>query len=92
MGTLEILQSLPQLTPTDQLKIAETALQLIQQDHQTLTRDQRRQQMAIAAMAAVEDYSVNSELIAFTALDGEDFHDEPSSNAISNMTLVIPDA
>jgi bacterioferritin (cytochrome b1) len=74
MGTLEILQSLPQLTPTDQLKIAETALQLIQQDHQTLTRDQRRQQMAIAAMAAVEDYSVNK-LIAFTALDGEDFHE-----------------
>jgi hypothetical protein len=87
MGTLEILQSLPQLTPTDQLKIAETALHLIQQDHQTLTRDQRRQQMAIAALTAIEDYSVNSDLTAFTALDGEGFQDESS-----NISPVSPNA
>jgi hypothetical protein len=48
MGTSEILQALNNLNPTDQLKIAETALQLIQHNHQTLTPEQRRQQMAIA--------------------------------------------
>jgi hypothetical protein len=80
MGTSEILQSLPLLTTTDQLKIAETALHLVQQAPKNLTRDQRRQQMAMAAMAAVEDYSSTSDLTAFTALDGEDFHSEPSGN------------
>jgi hypothetical protein len=88
MGTAEILQSLPHLTPIDQLKIAETALQLIQQDHQSLTRDQRRKQMAVAAMAAIEDYSTDRELTAFTALDGEDFHDEPNNP----VNLSSPDA
>jgi hypothetical protein len=82
MGTSEILQSLPHLTATDQLKIAETALQLIQHNHQALTPDQRRQQMAIAASTAIGDYSANSELTAFTVLDCEDFCDE-SSQTIS---------
>lgn len=76
MGTSEILQSLPHLTPTDQLKIAETALQLIQHNHQALTRDQRHQQMAIAAMAAIADYSTSRELTAFASLDGEDCYGE----------------
>ncbi len=88
MGTSEILQALTHLNSTDQLKIAETALQLIQHNHQTLTPEQRRQQMAIAACAAIADYSGNSELTAFTALDGEDFHDEPSSD----VNLVSPNA
>lgn len=77
MKTAEILQALPHLAISDRLKIAETALQLIQQDQQNLTREQRRQQMAIAAMTAISDYSPGSELTVFTALDGEDFYDEP---------------
>jgi hypothetical protein len=76
MSTQEILQALVDLPSDDQLKIAETALQHLQQNRQSLTKDQRRQQMAIAAIAAVDDYSTNNELITFTALDGEDFHDE----------------
>jgi hypothetical protein len=72
MNTTEILQSLPNLTISDRLKIAETALFLVQQE-QPLTMEQRRQQMAIAALAAVADYSSDRELTAFTALDGEDF-------------------
>jgi hypothetical protein len=76
MGTAEILQSLPNLDPIDQLKIAEIALQLVQSNRQTLTREQRRQQMQIAAISAVDDYTQNPELLAFTALDGEDFLDE----------------
>jgi hypothetical protein len=73
MGTPEILKTLPQLDPIDQLKIAETALQLVQINRQTLTREQRRKQMEIAAIAAIDDYSQDSELLAFTALDAEDF-------------------
>jgi hypothetical protein len=94
MKTAEILQSLPHLTSIDQLKIAETALQLIQQDHQSLTRDQRRHQMAIAAITAIEDYSIDRELTAFTALDGEAFHDEPNSHDEPNnpVNLASPDA
>jgi hypothetical protein len=76
MGTQEILQALADLQPTDQLKIAETALQHLQQNRQSLTKDQRRQQMEIAAIAATHDYSTNYELTAFTVLDGEDFYDE----------------
>jgi hypothetical protein len=76
MGTQEIIHALVDLQPTDQLKIAETALQHLQQNRQSLTKDQRRQQMGIAAMAAMDDYSTNPELIAFTVLDGEDFYDE----------------
>jgi hypothetical protein len=72
MNTPEILQSLPNLTISDRLQIAATALFLVQQE-QPLTLEQRRQQMAIAALAAVADYSSDPELTAFTALDGEDF-------------------
>jgi hypothetical protein len=75
MGTPEILKTLPQLDPIDQLKIAETALQLVQINRQTLTREQRRKQMEIAAIAAIDNYSQDSELLAFTALDAEDFLD-----------------
>lgn len=82
MGTSEILESLPQLNSTDQLKIAETALQLVQLNRQTLTREQRRQQMEIAAIAAIDDYTQDLDLIAFTALDEEDFLDEFSDNQV----------
>jgi hypothetical protein len=75
MGTPEILQTLPELDPSDQLKIAEAALQLVQINRQTLTREQRRQQMGIAAITAVDDYSQDTELLAFTALDEEEFLD-----------------
>jgi hypothetical protein len=76
MSTQEILQALIDLPSADQLKIAETALQHLQQNRQSLTKDQRRQQMEFAAIAAIDDYSTNHELTNFTALDGEDFYDE----------------
>jgi hypothetical protein len=76
MKTTEILQVLPYLTISDRLKIAEVALHLIQQEQQGLTKQQQRQQMAIAAMTAVSDYSTDKELTVFTELDGEDFYDE----------------
>jgi hypothetical protein len=76
MSTQEILKALADLPSADQLKIAETALQHLQQNRQSLTKDQRLQQMEIAAIAAVDDYSTNHALTAFTVLDGEDFYDE----------------
>ncbi|MBD2021879.1 hypothetical protein H6F43_16990 [Leptolyngbya sp. FACHB-36] len=76
METADILQVLPRLAISDRLKIAEAALRLVQQDQQSLTREQRRQQMALAAITAISDYSPNSELTVFTELDGEDFYDE----------------
>lgn len=75
MKTADILQALPHLSVSDRLKVAETALHLIQQEQQGLSKEQQRQQMAIAAMTAVSDYSTDSELIVFTDLDGEDFVD-----------------
>ncbi|PZV11683.1 MAG: hypothetical protein DCF22_13925 [Leptolyngbya sp.] len=83
MKTSEILQALSHLTISDRLKVAETALHLIQQEQQGLTKEQQRQQLAIAAMTAVSDYSTNSELIVFTDLDGEDFYTEPATDAKS---------
>jgi hypothetical protein len=75
MGTTEILESLPQLNSIDQFKIAETALKLVQLNRQTLTREQRRQQMEIAAITAIDDYAQDSDLIAFTMVDEEYFLD-----------------
>lgn len=83
MKTAEILQALSHLTIGDRLKVAETALHLIRQDQQGLTKEQQRQQMAIAAMTAVSDYSSDSELIVFTDLDGQDFYNEQPTDAES---------
>jgi hypothetical protein len=76
MSTQEILQALIDLPSADQLKIVETALHYLQQNRQSLTKDQHRQQMEFAAIAAIDDYSTNHELTTFTALDGEDFYNE----------------
>ncbi len=74
MTTSEILQALPQLAPTDQLDIAETALKLIQQAGQNLPQFQHRQQMAITALSAIADYRKDAELATVTALDGVNFY------------------
>ena len=34
----------------------------------------QKSKLAVAARALLEDYSTDEELLAFTALDGEDFH------------------
>lgn len=80
METAAILQALPGLTIDERLAIAEAALRLVHEE-QNLTREQSRQQMAIAAMAAIEDYTPGNELIVFTVLDGEDFHDNSAADS-----------
>ena len=75
MNTAEILEALHQLSVTDRLAIAETALRSLREEQQALTPDQLRHQMALAAGAALPDYEADSDLVAFTVLDGEEFHE-----------------
>ncbi len=46
-------------------------MQLVQQEQKSMSQEQRRQQMAIAATKAVSDYLPGSKLTVFTDLDGE---------------------
>lgn len=75
MQTLEILNALPSLTIDDRLKVILSALTLNQEQQSHLTLEQNRQYLALAALSAIGDYEQGSELLAFEALDGEDFHE-----------------
>jgi hypothetical protein len=77
METAEILQELGKLPIRDRLTIAETALQLIQAEQHSLIAEQRKRQLAIAATTAISDYAPDSQLLAFSTLDGKDFYDDP---------------
>ncbi|MEI6329579.1 MAG: hypothetical protein WCP16_10130 [Pseudanabaena sp. ELA645] len=72
--TTEILQTIPKLSQEDCFQIAEILLQrlLIQTKP---TRTQINQQLKIAALLAVDDYTNDPELTALTTLDGEDFYE-----------------
>ncbi|MEH2025937.1 hypothetical protein [Nostoc sp.] len=88
METKEILQALPSLsisdTPTEslreRLKIAELALQLVLQEKHSLTKDEQKRQLELAAIAAIADYAPGSELDIFSGLEGEDFCDYPDED------------
>ena len=79
MTQTEILEEIKKLTAAERLTIIEAALRLIREDlqqvAQPLTRIERKRQLAAAAEALLPDYSAGGELTAFTALDGEDFHE-----------------
>ena len=55
------------------LMIAETALKFIWQEQQSLTPMQQKIQLMLAAITAISDYQPDSDLLTFSALDGEDF-------------------
>jgi hypothetical protein len=74
METQEIIQALADLSASDRLKIAEAALQLVRQQQNSLTQDEQKRQLTLAAMTAVADYAPNSELNVFSDLEGEDFY------------------
>jgi hypothetical protein len=78
MAQVEILEELKKFTIPERLIIVEAALRLIredlQQEGQPLTRIERKRQLAAAAEALLPDYAAGGELIAFTALDSEDFY------------------
>ena len=73
MDTSILLQTLRTLTTQDRLMIAETALKFILQEKQSLTPMQRKIQLMLAAITAISDYQLDSDLLTFSALDGEDF-------------------
>jgi len=75
MQTLEILNALPSLTIDDRLKGFLSALTLNQEQRSHLTFEQNRPYVALAAFSAIDDYEPGSELLAFEALDGEDFQE-----------------
>jgi hypothetical protein len=77
MKTKEILQALPNLSVSAQLKIAESALQLVFKEKHSLTKDEQKRQLILAAMTAVADYAPDSDLNVFSDLEGEDFYEYP---------------
>lgn len=80
MDTSVILQTLSTLPTEDRLMIAETALKFIGQEQQSLTPMQRKMQLRLAAMTAISDYQPESDLLAFSVLDGEDFLQDCDEN------------
>jgi hypothetical protein len=72
--TTEILQTIPKLSQEDCFQIAEILLQRLLTKTKP-TRSQINQQLKIAALLAVDDYTNDPELTALTALDGEDFYE-----------------
>lgn len=76
VNTSEILKTLPQLSNSDLLTIAQEALRLTQQKKNNLTSEEIEKQWSIAATEALEDYTSDEELIAFTILDSEPFYEE----------------
>ena len=72
--TIEILQTIPKLSQEECFQIGEILLQrLLTQTKPTSA--QMNQQLKIAALLAVDDYTNDPELTALTALDGEDFYE-----------------
>ena len=74
----EILEELKKLPITERLTIIDAVLQTIRKDLQQLPLPSvdadKKRQLAAAAEALRSDYAGDSELTAFTALDGEDFY------------------
>ncbi|MBD2280919.1 MAG: hypothetical protein HEQ13_18050 [Dolichospermum sp. DEX189] len=81
MKTQDILQALPNLSISDRLTIAELALQLVTQQKDSLTQDEKKRQLELAAITAIIDYTNDSELNVFSDLDGEDFYDYPDEDS-----------
>lgn len=75
MTNSEIIEQLKQLTTAERLAVIEAATRLIREDLSQPQADENseNEQLAKAAEALLEDYRLDPELTAFTALDGEDF-------------------
>ncbi|AFZ58245.1 hypothetical protein H6G54_19720 [Anabaena cylindrica FACHB-243] len=80
METQAILESLPKLSINERLKIAEFALQLVNEQQEFLTKEQQKYQLALSAITAIADYTPNGELTVFSDLDSEDFYDYPDED------------
>lgn len=79
MTTQEIIEGLKQLPLFERLSVIEIATRMVREEIKKMSVMQtdidKRRQLAEAAEALVVDYTTDSELRAFTALDSEDFYD-----------------
>ena len=79
MTYTEMLETLKKLTLTERLALTEAALHLIreelQQREQQRATDERTTRLAAAAQALLPDYTADTDLTSFTALDSEDFYE-----------------
>lgn len=75
METTKIIEVLPKLSTSERLQIAEAALLLIRKEQHLLTLAEQKQQLALAAMTAIEDYAPGGELNIFTSIDREEFYE-----------------
>ena len=75
MTQTEILEELRKLSPEERLQVVEAAIHLVREDLQhSSSVAERKRQLSAAAEALLPDYTEDSELTSFTALDNEDFH------------------
>ncbi len=79
MSALEVLEQLKALTNPERLAVIEAATRLVREDLERQTRLAREKDRRLrqAAEAVKDLYEPGSELSEWTALDGEEFHDEP---------------
>ena len=79
MTYAEMLETLKKLTLTERLVLMEAALHLmreeLQQREQQSAPDEKTARLAAAAQALLPDYTTDTELTSFTALDNEDFYE-----------------
>jgi hypothetical protein len=79
MTYTEMLETLKKLTLTERLALMEAVLHLmreeLQQREQPPATDERTARLAAAAQALLPDYTTDTELTSFTALDSEDFYE-----------------
>ncbi|MCX6841815.1 MAG: hypothetical protein NTX53_06005 [candidate division WOR-3 bacterium] len=77
MSQAEVLEELRKLPPSMRLHVIEEALHemetVLRSKEHIPDREARARQMAAAAEALRDGYATDTELTAFTALDGEDF-------------------
>jgi len=79
MTYTEMLETLKQLTLTERLALMEAALHLMREELQQRAQQpatyERTERLAAAAKALLSDYTTDTELTSFTALDNEDFYE-----------------
>jgi hypothetical protein len=79
MTYTEMLATLKKLTLTERLALVEAALHLmreeLQEREQQPTTDEKAARLTAAAQALLPDYTTDTELTSFTALDSEDFYE-----------------
>jgi hypothetical protein len=78
MTYTEMLETLKKFTLSERLALMEATLHLMReelQQHEQPATDETTARLATAAQALLPDYTTDTELTSFTALDSEDFYE-----------------